>query len=122
MQQDLVEKWAAQNGVAISDAQFERLALHQDMVLEKNKYMNLTAITDPSEFAAKHIIDSLTLLPYIPQTQVTTLADIGTGAGYPGMVLAIMRGDLQVTLVDALRKRIVFLFCLFFLHFSGPFR
>ena len=136
MQQALVEKWTAENNIAITDTQLQQLALHQEMVLEKNKYMNLTAITQPEEFAVKHIIDSLTLLPYIPQSRPgqppkacknilesgpapacmnelqqrpITLADIGTGAGFPGMVLAIMRGDLHVTLVDSLRKRIVFL-------------
>ncbi|MCL1788144.1 MAG: 16S rRNA (guanine(527)-N(7))-methyltransferase RsmG, partial [Defluviitaleaceae bacterium] len=109
MQPDLVEKWTAQHGVAITDTQRKRLATHQDMVLEKNRYMNLTAITDPVEFAVKHIIDSLTLLPYIPPALGITLADVGTGAGFPGLALAIVREDLQVTLVDSLRKRIVFL-------------
>lgn len=107
MQTDLVKTWARENDVAITDAQFALLEQHQNMVLETNKHMNLTAITDPEAFAVKHIIDSLTLLPYIPQG--VTLADVGTGAGFPGIVLAIMREDLHVTLVDSLRKRVFFL-------------
>jgi len=104
---DIVKNWAGQNKIAITDAQLILLQKHQQMVLEKNKVMNLTAITDPSEFAVKHIIDSLALLPYVPYK--THLADIGTGAGFPGIVLAIMRKDVHVTLVDALRKRVIFL-------------
>jgi len=107
MQADLVRKWASENEVAITDAQLAQLEQHQNMVLETNKYMNLTAITDPEEFAIKHIIDSLTLLSYI--SRGASLADIGTGAGFPGLVLAIMREDIHVTLVDSLRKRVFFL-------------
>ena len=107
MQTDLVKKWVSKNGVAITDAQLALLEQHQNMVLETNKHMNLTAITDPKEFAIKHIADSLTILPYVPRE--AKLADIGTGAGFPGLVLAIMREDLHVTLVDSLRKRVFFL-------------
>jgi len=105
--QDVIENWAAENSAVITKQQFVRLARHQAMVLETNKYMNLTAITDPAEFTIKHIIDSLTLLPHIPHG--VTLGDIGTGAGFPGLVLAIMREDIHVTLVDSLRKRVLFL-------------
>jgi len=103
----IIKQWAAANGVAISQVQLELLARHKEMVLETNRYMNLTAITDPQDFDIKHIIDSLTLLPYIKSGD--TLADVGTGAGFPGLVLAIMREDLQVTLIDSLRKRVFFL-------------
>ena len=104
---NIVKSWAAANGTNILETQLSKLARHKSMVLETNKYMNLTAITDPEEFAVKHIIDSLSLLPYIPKG--VTLADVGTGAGFPGLVLAIMREDLQVVLLDSLRKRIFFL-------------
>jgi len=102
-----IKKWAAANGIDISCLQLEKLIVHQQMVLEKNRLMNLTAITDPVEFEVKHIIDSLTLLPYIQGAK--TLADIGSGAGFPGVVLAIMRPDMRVTLIDSLRKRVFFL-------------
>jgi len=103
----LVKTWAAANGVEISPTQLALLACHKAMVLETNKHMNLTAITDPQDFDVKHIIDSLTLLPYIKAG--STLADVGTGAGFPGLILAIMREDLQITLIDSLRKRVFFL-------------
>jgi len=109
MQSAIVKKWASENETPITDTQLALLEQHQNMVLETNKHMNLTAITDPEEFAVKHIIDSLTLLPYIPCQAGARLADVGTGAGFPGLVLAIMRTDLHVTLVDSLRKRIFFL-------------
>jgi len=104
----LIHEWAAKNDLTITETQQQMLQKHQDMVLYTNKHMNLTAITAPDEFATKHIIDSLTLLPYIPQN-AQTLADIGTGAGYPGLVLAIMRPNLRVVLLDSLRKRVRFL-------------
>jgi len=104
----LLTDWVAKNGIAITEAQLNLLAQHQEKVLETNKYMNLTAITCPQEFVVKHIIDSMTLLPYIPETG-KTVADVGTGAGFPGIVLAIMRPDIHVTLIDSLRKRVRFL-------------
>jgi len=103
----IVKDWTAANNIKITDKQLDLLSLHQNKVLETNKQMNLTAITNPTEFAVKHIIDSLSILPYIPQN--TRVADIGTGAGFPGIVLAIMRDDIHVTLIDSLRKRIFFL-------------
>ena len=102
-----LEEWAGVNGVEITDAQFAALAEYQARVLDVNRHMNLTRITDSAEFAVKHIIDAMTLLPLIPQG--VSLCDIGTGAGFPGMVLRIMRGDLQITLLDSLRKRVNFL-------------
>lgn len=102
-----VQNWATQQGIQITAPQVEKLAAHRHMVLEKNKVMNLTAITCSTAFETKHIIDSLSVLPFIPHG--AQLADIGTGAGFPGIVIAIMRPDVQVTLVDSLRKRVIFL-------------
>lgn len=107
MHTGLITEWAGQNGISITDAQLNLLMRHQEKVIETNKYMNLTAITCPQEFAVKHIIDSLTLLPYIQNEK--KLADVGSGAGFPGLVLAIMRPSLHVTLIDSLRKRVFFL-------------
>ena len=106
----IIASWAAQNIILITPTQLSQLTQHRHMVLETNKQMNLTSITEPAEFAVKHIIDSLTLLPYIPSSEINiTLADIGTGAGFPGLVLAIMRPDIHVILIDSLRKRTNFL-------------
>lgn len=104
---EIVQTWASARGIEITPMQFDALAAYRKRVLDVNKYMNLTAITDPADFAVKHFIDSLTLLPQIPHG--ANLIDIGTGAGFPGMVLHIMRNDLRVTLLDSTRKRVDFL-------------
>jgi len=93
----------------LTDLQRTRLEQHKKMVLETNRHMNLTAITDPAEFDVKHIADSLTILPYIPQVEGIALGDVGSGAGFPGIVLAIMREDIEIMLIDSLRKRVNFL-------------
>ena len=78
-----------------------------NLLLEWNEKINLTAITDPNEVILKHFIDSLTINKYIKEN--STLADVGTGAGFPGIPLKILRPDLKITLVDSLNKRINFL-------------
>jgi 16S rRNA (guanine527-N7)-methyltransferase len=105
MRKDIIEKWA-ENKLKITDTQFDALEAYQNRVLEINKHMNLTAITGDEDFAVKHIIDSLTLLPYIREG--AGVIDIGTGAGFPGLVLRIMK-NIRLTLLDSLRKRVVFL-------------
>ena len=104
---EIVMNWATCRGVEVTPAQIDALEAYRLRVLDVNKYMNLTAITDPEDFAVKHFIDSLTLIPHIPHK--ANLIDIGTGAGFPGMVLRIMRDDLHITLLDATRKRLNFL-------------
>ena len=85
----------------------ERFELYQRLLLEWNEKMNLTAITDPVEVAQKHFADSLAALPYLqPGTKVI---DVGTGAGFPGVPLLILRPELQLTLADSLQKRLTFL-------------
>ena len=107
MRRDIIQNWANKNNIEITQPQFEKLAAFQKRVLNVNEKMNLTAIKDDEGFAVKHIIDSLTLLPYIPEN--ATVLDIGTGAGFPGIVLAIMRPDIRLSLLDSLKKRIQFL-------------
>jgi len=97
------------NHMTISPNKLAAILQHMEMVLEKNKVMNLTAITNTEDFAVKHIVDSLTLLKHLPPEEGLHLADVGTGAGFPGIVLAIMRPDIHVTLIDSLQKRVKFL-------------
>ena len=78
------------------------------MLLEKNQVMNLTAITEPKAVAALHLLDSLELIK-LAGLQDETVVDVGTGAGFPGVPLAIARPELRVTLVDSLGKRVNFL-------------
>ena len=78
-------------------------------VLEKNKVMNLTAITEDEEFNIKHFLDSLSLLKLEEIQKAKRVLDLGTGAGFPGVPLKIAKKDLDVTLLDSLKKRIDFL-------------
>ena len=82
---------------------------YYEMLTEWNKMMNLTAITEPDEVALKHFADSLTVMKYIDPSKPATLADVGSGAGFPGIPLKIMMPDLEVTLIDSLGKRVRFL-------------
>ena len=82
-----------------------RLAQYGQMLLEKNQVMNLTAIRDPEGVARLHMLDCAALLKYC-DFQGKTLIDVGTGAGFPGMVLKILVPSLRVTLLDSLSKRL----------------
>lgn len=86
----------------------EKLDLFLEALLEKNKVMNLTAITDPYEVVGLHLLDSAAMLEYIP-ADAKKLVDVGTGAGFPGIPLKILRPELDVTLMDALEKRLLWL-------------
>jgi 16S rRNA (guanine527-N7)-methyltransferase len=78
------------------------------MLIEKNKVMNLTAITEFDEVIVKHFADSLSICTVLPE-DVKTVCDLGTGAGFPGIPMAIAYPELQFTLIDSLNKRIKFL-------------
>ncbi|MDD3126506.1 MAG: 16S rRNA (guanine(527)-N(7))-methyltransferase RsmG, partial [Candidatus Izemoplasmatales bacterium] len=91
-----------------SDTMMKQFALYHDFLIQKNTVMNLTAITDKSEVYKKHFLDSLFLSKaFAPQEQ--TLLDVGSGAGFPSIPLKIIFPKLQITIVDALEKRIKFL-------------
>ena len=84
------------------------LCRYADLLAEKNKVMNLTAITDPEEIASLHFLDSLCLLNIL-DFSAKRVIDVGTGAGFPGLPLRIVQPDVQLTLLDALNKRVDFL-------------
>lgn len=93
--------------ISLTDVQIAEMLEFKELVLEKNKVMNLTAITEPEKFIDLHIIDSLTILKYIPQT--ASVIDVGSGAGFPGVILKIAAPGTQVILLDSLKKRTDFL-------------
>ena len=97
------------NGINITDDQLNKLEIYYNELIEYNKNVNLTRIVDKDEVYLKHFYDSLTLVKAIDLTQDLSLCDVGTGAGFPGLVLAIVFPNLSITLVDALQKRITFL-------------
>ncbi|GAB4061246.1 16S rRNA (guanine(527)-N(7))-methyltransferase RsmG [Uliginosibacterium sediminicola] len=93
-------------GLDLDQAQRDKLLAYVALILKWNKVYNLTAIRDEAQAIDLHIADSLTLLPHVAAER---LADIGAGAGLPGIVLAICRPDLQVELVDTVDKKCVFM-------------
>lgn len=90
--------------LALPAERVEALLAFSAAVLEKNKVMNLTAITDPAQAAELHLLDSLTLLKVLPLTG-KSLLDVGTGAGFPGVPLKLAEPSLRLTLLDSLQKR-----------------
>lgn len=96
-------------GAKLDGERVERLNLYGNLLLSWNEKINLTAITDPEEVLYKHFYDCILFLKHIKPNTGDTLIDVGTGAGFPGMVLKIMRPDIRVTLLDSLNKRLVFL-------------
>ena len=84
------------------------LVRYADLLVEKNKVMNLTAITEPTDIATLHFLDCAALLK-LTDFQGKTVADVGTGAGFPGMPLRILEPSIRLTLLDSLNKRIDFL-------------
>lgn len=104
----LMKETAAAVGVTVDDAAAERLDIYARLLVEWNERMNLTAITAPADVVVKHFADSLSVAPLLP-TAPFSLIDVGTGAGFPGVPLAIVRGDMQLTLLDSLQKRLGFL-------------
>ncbi len=94
-------------GVKYTPDMVEKFSLYEKLLLEWNEKMNLTAITAHDEVVNKHFVDSISFQGLIPEG--ATLADVGTGAGFPGLPLKIVRPDIKVTLVDALQKRLTFL-------------
>lgn len=97
-------------GATLSPAQRDACARYTEMLLETNARTNLTRIVDPAAIAVKHFADSATVLRVCPHLSPrASVVDVGTGAGFPGLVLKILRPDLRLTLMDALGKRIVFL-------------
>ena len=95
-------------GIALSDYQLEQFLTYYELLIEKNKVMNLTAITELKEVISKHFVDSLALAKIYTLTN-EKLIDIGTGAGFPGIPLKIIYPDINLTLFDSLKKRLNFL-------------
>lgn len=99
--------------IDISDKQLEQFNKYYEMLINKNKVMNLTAITEKEEVIVKHFIDSIALIPYLKDKDILSdnlrIIDIGTGAGFPGIPLKIMLPELSFVLLDSLNKRVGFL-------------
>ena len=96
-------------GVEITPDISDKLNLYGNLLVEWNEKINLTAITDPEGVLYKHFYDCVLFFKNVKVPQNAKVIDVGTGAGFPGLVLKIVRPDLEVTLLDSLNKRIIFL-------------
>ena len=108
IKKEFIEELSKLN-ISVTSEQLEQLNIYYELLVEWNKVMNLTGITEKKDVYLKHFYDSLTISKMINLNDYSTLCDIGTGAGFPGMVLKIIYPNLDVTLVDSLNKRINFL-------------
>lgn len=104
---DLLDSYSRKLEIVFNEKQKEQFFKYMNLLLEWNEKINLTAITKPEEIVLKHFIDSITISKYIKGDSY--VADIGTGAGFPGIPLKILRDDIKLVLVDSLNKRIKFL-------------
>ena len=102
-------KYLNLEGIILKENQLNQLEIYKDFLIEYNKNTNLTTITDEKDIYLKHFYDSLTIRKVIDLSKYNNLIDVGTGAGFPGMVLAITYPNLNVTLLDSNNKKIKFL-------------
>lgn len=93
----------------LNEKQQSQLNMYANLLVEWNEKMNLTAITEPQEVVFKHFLDCLQFFESVRVPQNAKIIDVGTGAGFPGLVLKIARPDIELTLLDSLNKRITFL-------------
>ena len=96
-------------GLTLDNTAIDRLNTYGNLLVEWNEKMNLTAITQPEEVLYKHFLDCLLFFKNVKVPQNAKVIDVGTGAGFPGLVLKIARPDIELTLMDGLNKRLIFL-------------
>lgn len=106
---DLMAKSAEDVNLKLSKEQYEKFIIYMRLLQEWNKNINLTAIIEDEEVIKKHFIDSIKAFKRDELKNAKTLIDVGTGAGFPGLPIAIMKDDIKVTLLDSLNKRVNFL-------------
>ncbi|PRR81396.1 16S rRNA (guanine(527)-N(7))-methyltransferase RsmG [Clostridium vincentii] len=107
--QELMKEAAKDVDMDLTDKQYEQFIKYMRLVQEWNQKINLTTITEDEEFIKKHFIDSIKAFKSNELKEAKTLIDVGTGAGFPGLPIAIMNKNIQVTLLDSLNKKINFL-------------
>ncbi|NLC57484.1 MAG: 16S rRNA (guanine(527)-N(7))-methyltransferase RsmG [Armatimonadetes bacterium] len=106
---ELLQEGAAALGIPLAPEELARYARYEQELSDWNQRMNLTATTDPREIAVKHILDSLTCFCAVSVDAGTRVLDVGTGAGFPGLVIKIHAPDAPVVLLDSTRKKLQFL-------------
>jgi len=103
---DLLIEGSTKLGIELSVEKIEKLLHYLELIIKWNKVHNLTAIDDPSEGVKKHLLDSLSILSFIKKGRIL---DVGSGAGLPGIVIALMRDDVGVTSIDSVGKKCRFM-------------
>ena len=106
---DIIKKSAENLNLSFSKDQYEQFMRYKDLLKEWNEKMNLTAITEDEEIISKHFIDSIQAFQFDELKDAMTLIDVGTGAGFPGLPIKIMKPELKVTLLDSTNKKLGFL-------------
>ncbi|AYE34321.1 16S rRNA (guanine(527)-N(7))-methyltransferase RsmG [Clostridium septicum] len=106
---DLMKTAASEANLDLSEEQYEKFIKYMRLLQEWNEKINLTAITEDEEIIKKHFIDCIKAFKSEPIRNAKTIIDVGTGAGFPGLPIAIMNSNIKVTLLDSLNKRINFL-------------
>jgi len=96
-------------GIEANNQVIESFLLYMEILIRTNKEFNLTSITEPTEIIYKHFIDSLAVIPFLNENNNVRIIDIGTGAGFPGIPLKIIKPNYRVTLVDSTKKKVNFL-------------
>ena len=109
MDKETFEREILKLGIDLDENKLNKLDKFYKFLIEKNKVMNLTAITDEKEVYLKHFYDSLTICRVIDLKKYDSLCDVGSGAGFPGIVLKIFFPHLKITLIDSLNKRVNYL-------------
>ena len=103
---DLLKNNAASLGIELVEEEISRFDMLAERLIEQNKTMNLTAITEPDEVVIKHFVDSISLLSAVTPEKGAKILDLGTGAGFPGIPLLICRPDINLTMVDSTAKKL----------------
>lgn len=106
---NIIKKSADRLNLSFSKEQYEQFMLYKEILKEWNEKMNLTAIIEDEEIISKHFIDSIQAFQFDELKDATTLIDVGTGAGFPGLPIKIMKPELKVTLLDSTNKKLGFL-------------
>ncbi len=104
---DLLKEKAEMFHVKLDEQALERFDIYGKLLVEWNENINLTAITDPEGVTIKHFLDSLTIFGYVDIPEGAKVIDVGTGAGFPGLAMLIARPDLDITLMDSTKKRLM---------------